>query len=121
MPTINFDQKTAHKLAKIAGLLGSDYEGERASAALKATQILRNVGITWGGLIMAAVPAPEEKMPELGTWRETCRACLASGQWLRDWERNFLETLPKFRRLSVKQRYVLDEIARRVGVKEPRS
>lgn len=35
------------KFHKIAGLLGSEHAGERASAALKATAILRAAGKSW--------------------------------------------------------------------------
>lgn len=40
------------KLRKICGLLGSEHAGERASAALKATSMLREAGMTWGQVDM---------------------------------------------------------------------
>jgi hypothetical protein len=35
------------KLVKVLGMLGSDYEGERDTAARMATQILKEAGLTW--------------------------------------------------------------------------
>lgn len=100
------------KLAKILGLLGSDRPGERDAAALAAHRFVQQRGIAWRDVLNS--PRVEHKLPELGSWRGTCRACLARPDLLRRWERGFLEDLPKFRRLSVKQRYVLREIADRV-------
>lgn len=35
------------KLIKVLGMLGSDFDGERANAAKMATQILKDAGLTW--------------------------------------------------------------------------
>jgi hypothetical protein len=49
----------ADKLAKVCGLLGSDHDGERSAAALRATAILRDAGWTWRDLVERALaPAP---------------------------------------------------------------
>jgi hypothetical protein len=100
-------------LAKLLGLLGSDHAGERDAAALAAHRFVTGRGLTWTEA-MASIAAPERQLPELGTWRETVRQCLARPGSLRPWEAAFLRDLPGFRRLSVKQRYVLKEIAERV-------
>jgi hypothetical protein len=39
---------------------------------------------------------------------------MENAQALRPWERNFVADLQKFQRISTKQRYILNEIARRV-------
>ena len=78
------------KLAKLLGMLGSDHAGERDAAARR--------------LVVLACR----------TWRKTVAACLSQRGSLRAWEIGFLTDLPKFPRLSVKQRYVLKEIADRV-------
>jgi hypothetical protein len=41
------------KLAKILGMLGSAYEGERANAAKLASKLLREAGMTWADLLGA--------------------------------------------------------------------
>ncbi|HET8637058.1 MAG TPA: hypothetical protein VFL96_09440, partial [Acidobacteriaceae bacterium] len=88
-------------MAKILGLLGSDRPGERDAAALAAHRFVQQRGIAWVDVLNP--PPVEHQLPELGTWRATCRACLAHPDRLRPWEIGFLEDLPKFRRLSVKQ------------------
>jgi hypothetical protein len=106
------------KLIGILGMLGSDHDGERANAARMADRLLRQHGLTWGDVL---APRPQEKMmPLMGTWRTKCADLLERRGDLRPWEERFVADLPKFRRLSVKQRYVLDEIVARVlGDKTP--
>lgn len=100
------------RLAKMLALLGSNHTGERDAAALAATCFMQARGLTWPQVLKP--PAIEKQLPELGTWRQTVARCLAQPGALRPWERQFLTDLPGFRRLSVKQRYVLDQIAGRV-------
>src|SRR3546814_2536756 len=49
------------RLAKVCGLLGSAHDGERASAAVAATAIIRNAGLTWELIVLGG--APEEAEP----------------------------------------------------------
>lgn len=46
------------RLANICARLGSDFEGERAAAALLATKLLKKHGATWS----SALTAPEPKI-----------------------------------------------------------
>lgn len=39
------------RLRKLCGMLGSAHDGERAAAALKADQLLRDSGLTWRDVI----------------------------------------------------------------------
>lgn len=41
------DAITMARFRKFCGLLGSEHDGERAAAALKATELLRTQGKTW--------------------------------------------------------------------------
>jgi hypothetical protein len=104
------------KLAKLLGMLGSDHAGERDAAALAAHRLVTAAGLTWKQVVTP--PPIEKKLPDLGTWRATVAECLARPGSLRPWEAKFLQDLPGFRRLSVKQRYVLKEIADRVLKRE---
>jgi hypothetical protein len=106
------------KLAKILGMLGSDHDGERAAAALKADHFVRQAGLTWETILKSGHAPKPHRPPEFGTWRQTCRECLARDRDLRQWERGFLNDLPKFQRISTKQRYCLNEIAIRLGIRE---
>ena len=104
------------KLAKLLGMLGSDHPGERDVAALAAHRLVTQAGLAWRQVVTPA--AVEKPLPELGTWRTTVKECLARPGSRRPWEVKFLHDLPGFRRLSVKQRYVLSEIADRVLKRE---
>ena len=46
------------KLARVLALLGSEHDGERASAALAAHRLMRRLGLTWQDVLMPK-PAPE--------------------------------------------------------------
>jgi hypothetical protein len=62
------DPAKADRLAKILGLLGSDHDGERAAAGLKADQLLRESGLTWREVIIAPPIAPEPL--RIRSWRQ---------------------------------------------------
>jgi hypothetical protein len=51
------------RLARILGMLGSDYAGERASAGLQAEAFRKRHGLTWEGMLslppVDAAPDPE--------------------------------------------------------------
>jgi hypothetical protein len=93
-------------------MLGSDHAGERDAAGLAAHRLLQKRGLSWED---ALTPQPvERRLPEHTTWRTTCARLMENPRALRPWERSFVADLPKFPRISVKQRYILNEIATRV-------
>jgi hypothetical protein len=94
----------ANKLARICGMFGSEHDGERASAALKADQLVRGAGLRWNDII-PSLPSPES-LPELCGW------LLAHREALNDWEFAFVSTIRA--PLSVKQKNKLDQIAAKV-------
>jgi hypothetical protein len=100
------------KLAKVLPLLGSDTPGERDAAALAVHRILTKSGLCWDQ-ILAGKPT-EHREPFHGTWRSTCVKLQKRNGSLRPGERSFIADLPRFQRISTKQRYVLKEIADRV-------
>ncbi len=105
-------QSDRTKLMKLLALLGSDHPGERDAAGLAAHRLLQKRGLAWEEVLN---PRPvERRLPEFGTWRTTCARLMENPRVLRPWERNFVADLPNFPRISVKQRYVLNEIAKRV-------
>lgn len=87
-------------------------EAERLAALVAAERLLGRFGLTLRDL--ATLPAPEKRVPELGTWCATCRALFERPGALRPWDRSFRADPPGFPHLSTKQRYVLTEIADRV-------
>jgi hypothetical protein len=105
-------QSDRSRLVKLLGMLASDHAGERDAAGLAANRLLKQRGVSWSD---ALAPQPvERRLPEMGTWRATCRRLMEDPRALRPWERTFVAELPNFGRISVKQRYVLNEIAKRV-------
>lgn len=55
------NQGDIQKLARICGLLGSSHHGERAVAAVKASEILRANGLTWDEFVLKAFKAQTTK------------------------------------------------------------
>ena len=103
--------KAREKLAKLLGLLGSDHPGERDAAGLAAHRLLQQHKLTWPDILATRQSRRE---PLYSTWRATCAELTERSGDLRPWERQFVVDLPKFQRISTKQRYVLNEIASRV-------
>ena len=108
--TVELPAPDRAKLGKLLKVLGSDHAGERDAAGLAAHRLLQSRGLTW----RAVLTPPRTREPLQATWRQTCAACLERRGSLRPWEAGFLTDLPNFRRVSSKQRYILQEIANRV-------
>lgn len=102
----------ADRLVKLAGMLGSAYDGERANAAAAATRLLEQHGTTWREILAPA--QPRHRAPMTTGWRAVANDCLALSDLLTTWERGFLASLCTSARLSEKQQAVLDRIAARV-------
>jgi hypothetical protein len=104
------------RLARILGMLGSDYPGERDNAARMAAAFVRERGTTWPDILgarplddPATRPQPSTDDP-LTLFRSLDRCCqfvLAQTPLLNDWEREFVQRLPGFTRLSEKQTAIL--------------
>ncbi len=100
--TLQLDPSTADKLARICGMFGSDHDGERASAAAMADQMVRACGLTWPELI-----APRSVV----TIEEQIGVALANLDALTTWERGFIYSINGRRNLSPKQQNLLNSIA----------
>ena len=83
---------------------------ERDAAMAGALRILKARNLDWDELIAP----PPHREPLMETWRTTCAELASQPDDLRPWERHFVANLPKFQRISAKQRYILKEIADRV-------
>jgi hypothetical protein len=108
--------KAAERLAKIAGLLGSDQPGEVCNAASAGTRLLRDHGWTWETFILRraeAIPTPAPPPPQSG-WRGAVAACQARPELLTRWERGFLDGLAHRRTLTAKQAIILSRLVDRV-------
>lgn len=92
------------KLIKIAGMFGSASEGERANAALLASTIVRDAGLTWAEVLAPQLPPPidldgpiPKPKPQQKTWnkrktnlRLDIEGMLKTPDLLTPWEREFL-------------------------------
>jgi hypothetical protein len=75
----------ADRLVKLLGMLGSHHDGERAAAALKADQLVRQHGLTWHDVI--SVPAPMQP------WRRMAARCQAHAVRLNSKELGFVDSM----------------------------
>jgi hypothetical protein len=105
------------RLARLLGMLGSDHAGERDNAARAAHRLVQQHGITWFDLVVMP-PPPDMDDPytdPIGAdWRRMATACCRYPHLLNRWEASFLAGLPRFPRLSTKQRSALLKIAVRL-------
>jgi hypothetical protein len=93
-------------LAKVCGMLGSAYEGERANAAAAADALIKTTGLSWAAVLgVAAADLCESAQVGL---------CQEHRDLLTAWERRFIEgvakTIYRGRPLSKKQASVLPRI-----------
>jgi hypothetical protein len=100
------------RLAKLCGMFGSSFGGERAVAAALADKLVRDAGLTWQA-VLTEPPATLPLSRPVG-WRELAAACHARPHSLTPWERDFVAGLGRFPRLSAKQSATLRGIADRV-------
>lgn len=96
----------------LAAADGGAVDTERLAALMAAERILARHGLHLRDL--PSLPPEPYHESQRGIWRETCRRLAERPERLRQWERGFVSDLPRFGRLSTKQRYALAEIARRV-------
>lgn len=120
------DKAAVERMSKLAALLASDHEGERAAAALLASQHLRSLGLDWGDLVQLAfqprLPALVEFPPprRSASGDAGCRAMvarlLAAPHLLSAWEIGFLHSLAaQARTFSLRQAAKVLEVAERVA------
>jgi hypothetical protein len=81
----------ADRLAKLCGLFGSHHDGERASAARKADELVRELGLTWRDIVMPVSP-PVATMPP-PVWQRMASFCFAHRARLNERELEFIENM----------------------------
>jgi hypothetical protein len=110
-----------NRLIKLAGLLGSAHDGERAAAALKCSEFLALQGLTWSDLLQPPpVPVPQPGTASgPRTWRVVAEEILLNhyGALFAPREIEFLTgILQRGFAPTPKQAAWLAKIARRCGV-----
>ena len=109
------------RLVKLCGMLGSDHStGERAVAAEKASEFLRQRKLTWGDVLQPRSAEPPPLPAPCSGWRRIARECLDFHEafgGLSGWETSFVANiLARSRPPTPRQREVLDRIAESFGV-----
>jgi hypothetical protein len=105
------------RLARLLGMLGSDHPGERDNAARAAHRLVQQHSTTWFDVVVTP-PPPDTDDPDTdpigADWRRMAAACSRYPDLLNRWEAGFLAELPRFPRLSCKQRVILVKIVVRL-------
>lgn len=113
------------RLIKFLGMLGSNQDGERASAALKASEWLIQHGLTWTDVIVPTVTpkgnhqqSSNHQSTGSGKPRSHTFICVMADKFLdagiiNDWEYDFLSSVVEFASLSPKQQAIVDRIERK--------
>lgn len=113
------------KLVRLLGLLGSDFDGERATAAAMASRFIRERRLTWADVIGTPAPLPPLPRPASGapdcpvSRLDAVRLVLARADLLTPWEMGFVQSVAWRRRWSPKQTDVFDRIHERVRAGAP--
>ena len=113
----------AARLVKFLGMLGSDHDGERASAGRMAHNLVTKHGLTWADVVVAGpafVVPPTEKMRP-APWssenetdhQRTARVLLQTGYAWGEWELGFLRNACNRNRPSPRERTKLEELRQR--------
>jgi hypothetical protein len=111
------DDAAVERLTKLLGMLGSDHDGERASAALKADQLIRSRGLTWQQILLRDNfdTAVEVDAHDVSV-KEQINFCLDHGcDIVTAWEWGFLNGIRDWpNSLTAKQRKKLEQLFRKV-------
>lgn len=107
------------KLVRMLGMLGSEFEGERAAAALKADKLVRSRGLTWEALLDAPPPRPRSSWsytqpPPLPRDDTDLAVCGRGFHLLTEWEIDFVTNCSRRAAVSEKQAEVLARVADRL-------
>lgn len=113
----------AARLVKFLGMLGSDHDGECASAGRMAHKLLTEHGLTWADVVVARSalvvlptdrvrPAPWSSENETDHQR-TARVLLQTGYAWGEWELGFLRSACNRNRPSARERIKLEELRQR--------
>jgi len=127
------DPKDQDRLVKLLGMLGSDFDGERAAAGALAHRLIRERGLTWRALLGSGAQAlqelHEERAPfkrprraytpdsSFPPWRDMARA-VANSPNSSPWEVNFCHSLLRYGRDPTPKQYEVLAMAWRSRVDE---
>jgi hypothetical protein len=108
MAKLCLNEADVKRLVRLLGMLGSDHIGERAAAALKADEFVRDHGLSWADVIGADITTTASSDHEL------IAEALADRDLLSEIEVKFLRDAAGFAELSDKQQAWLHRIVDKV-------
>mgnify|MGYP001563291157 CR=1 FL=1 len=104
------------RLVKLCGMMGSSFDGERATAALMADRLVKSMGVTWNDLIIrrhgTTGPTPAE--PETDWWCDMASVAMQHSFLLSQWELQFVSSIRMRYSLTTKQEAIAVRIAARL-------
>jgi hypothetical protein len=112
-------QEAADRLTKLLGMLGSEHDGERATAAAKANAFVRAMGLTWRDII--SPPLAPDHAPRIrswrandSNWRRMAEFCHARRWQLNQKDRDFVRSMLNWRQQPTERQreWLLDLYAR---------
>jgi hypothetical protein len=97
--TVLLDPDAGTRLVKLLGLLGSDHDGERATAGAKADALIRSMGLTWRDVIAL----PRRLSPPLAPvsaidWHSMAAFCFTRRAYRNQRELEFIKSMLRWRR-----------------------
>lgn len=103
------------RLVKLLGLLGSEHHGERANAALMASRLLEQCGLTWADVIQPPPATPTPVRPAVpASAHAAARWAKAHAAGLPQRDRIFLDGIQGRHALTQKQGAWLADILARL-------
>jgi len=125
--TLNEADRT--RLIRLLGMLGSDFDGERANAGAMANRLVRERGLTWDKVIPFQVNGAQQQQhthqpppppPPLRSWSDVISDCRAHPNYITQWEEEFLDSMANwYGRPTDRQRAVLCRIAKKLKIELP--
>lgn len=111
MDTTKLTPDDRARLIRLLGMLGSSFDGERASAGLLASRMLLQHSLSWDDLIVREAERLEPPKRAAVPWRVDLAVAMKNICFTRPWEREFLASISQRSTLTWKQSRVLAEIA----------
>jgi hypothetical protein len=99
----SFSEDARTRLIRLLGLLGSDFDGERATAGAMANRLVRDLGLTWGDVVVTIEPMRRVDHGPAFAWKTLAEGVLAS-DFATAWEITFCRSLLSRRRGRLTQR-----------------
>ena len=112
------DPAVTARLGKVLGMLGSDFDGERAAAAAAATRILRENGMAWSDLLVPTPALPLRPAGAAPPHVATARWALGFSSILTAREVAFLTDISKVCRITPRQSAWLADIAAKLRARD---